>query len=120
MKSEVENSLLPRQHPSFCFLRIIILALGSWILVLGSIIAAFVVVMWAGRSIGTELLLSVPQSMGVTVHDPLCFVIGAYAMLALIRTGKRFIVVLKNRNVLFKRIPLRGHLFCKYHYFILR
>lgn len=105
---------MPRRHPSFCLLRVILLVVGSWILVLGSIFAAFIGVMWAGRSIGTELLLSVPQSLGVTVHDPLCFVIGVYAMLALFRTGKRFAVVLKNRNVFFQRIPLRGHIFCKY------
>lgn len=112
-QSELEKSLAPRQYPSFRFFRVAILALSTWVLVLGSISFTLITLVYIGRTIYAILLFAVPQKLGITLHDPLCVVIGIQTACSFYRTFSRFSEVLRQGNIIFSRIPLRGHIFCK-------
>ena len=106
--------MLPRDTPTFRFIRVAVLLISTWLLVLGSLLTTLFGLMFIGRQIGGILLMALPEGLGITLHDPLCMVIGIQVALSFIRTYRRFSIVLRYGNVIFTRIPLRGHLFCKY------
>lgn len=56
------------------------------------------------------LIYALPSYLNVTVHDPVCFVVGIQALMCILRTYRRFSSILRHRNILFTRIPLKGYL----------
>jgi hypothetical protein len=111
VQSDVEKSLMPRHSPPLCYLRMALLAATTWALVMGGVLLALVCLMGTGRLVVGVLLTALPPRLGVTLHDPLCVLIGAHMLLSLYRSCRRFALVLRHGNILFNRIPIRGHLF---------
>lgn len=88
-KFELERSVAPRKAPNFWFLRMTLLLLVTWLAVEVVVFSLTVFPIIIGRRIMALFMIPVAY-----VHDPLCMVIGLYAISCTLVTGYKVVLAL--------------------------